>query len=89
MSQVNQSVSNEQQNFSKDITCSSRKSGKRIISVSSYKNIPFIDIREYYKNKNNEHCPGKKGITLKLEELLNIIENIDQIKEAYENIICK
>ncbi len=55
-----------------------------IVSLSSFKNSKYIDIRKYYFAEDGTMLPTKKGVTLhgdQLEELLKIIEiNKDQIK---------
>lgn len=39
-------------------------------------------IREYYLNDEGERKPGKKGISLSLEEWKKIVANMDKIKKA-------
>ncbi|KAL5966911.1 RNA polymerase II transcriptional coactivator SUB1, partial [Taenia solium] len=41
--------------------------GKKYVSVRSFRNRVFVDIREYYEDKNGGGLkPGKKGIALVL-----------------------
>ena len=40
----------------------------RRVTVSSFKNAPLIDIREFY-TKEEQQLPGKKGVSLKPEEV--------------------
>ncbi|VDK33516.1 unnamed protein product [Taenia asiatica] len=55
--------------------------GKKYVSVRSFRNRVFVDIREYYEDKNGGGLkPGKKGISLNSEQwenLKNLVEAID------------
>ncbi|CAK9298777.1 unnamed protein product [Gordionus sp. m RMFG-2023] len=57
----------------------------RYISVSEWKGKSMVNIREYYTNDAGEMKPGKKGISLSLDQwtkLKDHIPDIDaQIKE--------
>ncbi|KAJ4992261.1 transcriptional Coactivator p15 [Stagonosporopsis vannaccii] len=43
-------------------------SGKRRITVSEFKGMTFVNIREYWVNDAGELKPGKKGISLSIEQ---------------------
>ncbi|KAH9387635.1 Ssb-c31ap [Tyrophagus putrescentiae] len=57
-------------------------SNNRYLTVSQFKNRVRVDIREYYLNDEGERKPGKKGISLSLEEWKKIVANMDKIKKA-------
>ncbi|CAF0848494.1 unnamed protein product [Didymodactylos carnosus] len=50
----------------------------RYISVSEFKNKPYVNIREYYDDKGVEK-PGKKGISLSLEQWQKLKTFVDQV----------
>lgn len=58
--------------------------GKRNIRIepSEFKSKLYISIREWYQPNPEEEkmLPGKKGISLNLEEWNEIVENFDDIK---------
>ncbi|CDS42620.1 RNA polymerase II transcriptional coactivator [Echinococcus multilocularis] len=55
--------------------------GKKYVRVHSFRGRVFVDIREYYEDKNDGGLkPGKKGISLNSEQwdnLKSLIEIID------------
>ncbi|XP_074604572.1 single stranded-binding protein c31A [Brevipalpus obovatus] len=56
-------------------------SNNRFISVGAFKNKVRVDIREYYLDDKGEKKPGKKGISLSMEEwekLKDLISDIDK-----------
>jgi len=57
-------------------------SNNRYLTVSEFKNKVRVDIREYYLNDDGERKPGKKGISLSLEEWKKITGNMDKIEKA-------
>ena len=58
-----------------------RKSNdKRFLTVDKFKNQKIISIRKYYEKEGTD-LPSTTGITLKLEELKLIVDNIDKITE--------
>ena len=65
-----------------EITSPERKSANRYVSVSSFKGVKYIDIREMFE-KEGKLLNGKKGITLKLDELEALVEMYEKIKNAY------
>ncbi|CAF0791941.1 unnamed protein product [Didymodactylos carnosus] len=57
----------------------------RHISVSEFKNKPYVNIREYYYDKDGEK-PGKKGISLSTEQwqkLKTFVNQIDKDLKEY------
>ncbi|TIA92972.1 hypothetical protein E3P81_01154 [Wallemia ichthyophaga] len=61
----------------------------RRVTVSSFKNTPLIDIREFYTNKEGESAPGKKGVSLKPDELQLIVDNHASIQEMLDGLNIK
>lgn len=57
----------------------------RLVRVRSFKGKAYIDIREYYQ-KDGAMLPGKKGISLSPEQWRKLLENVDGINKAVENI---
>jgi hypothetical protein len=47
--------------------------------VRDFKGKTYVDIREYYTDKNMDMMPGKKGISL----------NVEQVKLKTSNLILK
>ncbi|KAL4252781.1 transcriptional coactivator PC4 family protein [Abortiporus biennis] len=54
---------------------------KRRATVRSFKGTPFVDIREFYE-QNGEEKPGKKGISLNLEQW-EILKNNTEIIDSF------
>lgn len=71
-------------------TTSTEKSDKfwdlasnRRVTVSSFSGSPRIDLREYYTDKESgELKPGKKGISLSIEQWRTLLGLKDEIEEA-------
>lgn len=59
-------------------------SNNRYLTISEFKNKVRVDIREYYIDNAGERKPGKKGISLSLEEWNKITENMDQIEQSIQ-----
>lgn len=57
----------------------------RLVRVRTFKGKAYIDIREYYQ-KDGAMLPGKKGISLSPEQWRKLLENVDGINKAVENI---
>jgi len=56
-------------------------SKNRFVTVSTFKNKVKIDIREFYLDDSGERKPGRKGISLSLEEwnkMKSSMEDIDK-----------
>ena len=60
-------------------------SNNRYLTVSDFKNKVRVDIREYYRNEDGERKPGKKGISLSMEEWKKIVSNMDMIKKMIKD----
>ncbi|CAF0705118.1 unnamed protein product [Brachionus calyciflorus] len=50
----------------------------RFISVSEFKGKAYVNIREYFE-KDGKSLPGKKGISLSVEQWENLKKNIEKI----------
>ncbi|KAI1289647.1 Activated RNA polymerase II transcriptional coactivator p15 [Halotydeus destructor] len=57
-------------------------SENRFVTVSEFKGKRRVDIREYYLNDAGEKKPGKKGISLSLEEYKKLVDSISDINKA-------
>ena len=56
-------------------------SAKRFVNINSFRGKQMVDIREYYTDDSGETKPGKKGISLSLdqwEKLKKIIPEVDK-----------
>lgn len=60
-------------------------SNNRYLTVSEFKNKVRVDIREFYLNEDGERKPGKKGISLSMDEWKKIVENMDKIKKMIKD----
>ncbi|XP_020604420.1 activated RNA polymerase II transcriptional coactivator p15-like [Orbicella faveolata] len=58
---------------------------KRKVSVREFKGRLLIDIREFYE-KDGELMPGKKGISLQLEQWEKLKNLVGDIDEAIEEL---
>ncbi|KAF5354778.1 hypothetical protein D9756_005296 [Leucocoprinus leucothites] len=58
---------------------------KKRATVRSFKDIPLLDIREFY-GAGSEEKPGKKGISLTLEQWQVLKANVDAIDELFSNL---
>ncbi|KAL7685042.1 putative transcriptional coactivator p15 (PC4), ssDNA-binding transcriptional regulator [Plasmopara halstedii] len=56
-------------------------SKKRHVTVRKWKTMTFVDIREFYDN-NGEAKPGKRGISLSLDQWEKLYGYLDAISEA-------
>uniref|UniRef100_A0A336MRV2 CSON004816 protein n=1 Tax=Culicoides sonorensis TaxID=179676 RepID=A0A336MRV2_CULSO len=56
----------------------------RQVRLSEFKGRRYLDIREFYMDKSSSQMkPGKKGITLMLDEFNKLVENADAIRKAF------
>lgn len=56
--------------------------GHRKVSINQFKGSTLIDIREFYKDKSGEMKPGKKGISLTVEQFDSLLGKTTEIQEA-------
>jgi hypothetical protein len=61
-------------------------SGKKKVSIQSFKGNRYIHIREFYKDSDGSDKPGKKGIALNINELKALA---DIIGDVYANAAKK
>ncbi|XP_028406935.1 activated RNA polymerase II transcriptional coactivator p15-like [Dendronephthya gigantea] len=59
---------------------------KRNLTVREFKGKVLIDIREYYEDDSGNMKPGKKGISLSVEQWGALKEHISQVDEAIEDL---
>jgi len=57
-------------------------SKNRFVTVSTFKGKVRVDIREFYMTDDGERRPGKKGISLSLEEWKKLASNLSDIQKA-------
>ena len=58
----------------------------RFVSVSEFKNQIRVDIREYYFDDNGDRKPGKKGISLSMEEWNKLVSHLPKISKAIKGV---
>ncbi|KAG5674379.1 hypothetical protein PVAND_004353 [Polypedilum vanderplanki] len=56
----------------------------RRVAMSDFKGKKFLNIREYYQNKDGNMAPGKKGITLNKNEWENLLALADKFDFSEE-----
>ncbi|KAI5194888.1 PC4-domain-containing protein [Aureobasidium subglaciale] len=56
-------------------------SGKRRVTLSEFKKVHLINIREYYE-KDGQMLPGKKGISMTIEQFSALLEVLPEVEEA-------
>ncbi|CAD0041134.1 PC4-domain-containing protein [Aureobasidium pullulans] len=59
-------------------------SGKRRVTLSEFKKMHLINVREYYE-KDGKMLPGKKGISLSLEQFSAFLEVLPEIEAALKS----
>ncbi|KAI4761775.1 PC4-domain-containing protein [Aureobasidium sp. EXF-3400] len=59
-------------------------SGKRRVTLSEYKKMHLVNIREYYE-KDGKSLPGKKGISLSLEQFSAFLEILPEVEAALKS----
>ncbi|CAH8448182.1 unnamed protein product [Dicrocoelium dendriticum] len=60
--------------------------GKKFVCVRQFKGRTFVDIREYYEDKSSGDLkPGKKGISLNVEQWDNLKQVVDEIDKEIVN----
>ncbi|KAI9297663.1 ssDNA-binding transcriptional regulator [Neoconidiobolus thromboides FSU 785] len=85
----------KKQKESNDVTFSKNDDGeyymdlpnsKKRLSVRTFKGNTYIDIREFYTDKNGNLAPGKKGISLKVDEYKAIKKHLDDIDKCIDDV---
>ena len=67
------------------LTEATEKTKKRV-QVHKFKGKILVDIRELYQNDDGEWCPGKKGISLSVEQVSKLKELTPLIGEAIKQL---
>ncbi|KPM36462.1 hypothetical protein AK830_g10131 [Neonectria ditissima] len=60
-------------------------SNKRRVGVSQFKTLSFVNIREYYE-KDGKTLPGKKGISLSVEQYMALLKVVPSINAALRDL---
>uniref|UniRef100_A0A7S2BFY1 Transcriptional coactivator p15 (PC4) C-terminal domain-containing protein n=1 Tax=Florenciella parvula TaxID=236787 RepID=A0A7S2BFY1_9STRA len=55
---------------------------KKLLRVRTWKKMVLVDIREFYEDKNEELKPGKKGISLTLDQWGELTKAMSGIQDA-------
>lgn len=71
----------EAENSSDSEECKVQLSDMRFVDVSKFKGRTLINIREYYKDKDDMVRPGKKGISLSVDQWNVLMENSEKIND--------
>ena len=61
-------------------------SSKRKVTVRDFRGKALIDIREFYTKDSGELAPGRKGISLTVEQYQKFKSHIEDIDRAIENL---
>lgn len=60
-------------------------SKNRKVTISQFKGQHYVDIREYYEDKETKELkPGKKGISLPVEQFKDLIKIMPEVQDALE-----
>jgi hypothetical protein len=60
-------------------------SSKRRVGISEFKNMHFINVREYYE-KDGKALPGKKGISLSVEQYAALLKAVPSINATLRDL---
>lgn len=55
-----------------------------IVSLDEFKGKDYANVRVFFKNDDGELCPTKKGVTLTLDTIPQVIEGLLTIAEMLE-----
>uniref|UniRef100_A0A5S6QLY8 Transcriptional coactivator p15 (PC4) C-terminal domain-containing protein n=1 Tax=Trichuris muris TaxID=70415 RepID=A0A5S6QLY8_TRIMR len=58
---------------------------KRFVSISEYKGRVLVDIREFYSTSDGELKPGRKGISLDVNQFRALVKCIPKLEEQLKN----
>ncbi|KAG0562258.1 hypothetical protein M758_9G161000 [Ceratodon purpureus] len=61
-------------------------SKNRKVMVRKFKGKVYVDIREFYTGKNGEELPGKKGISLPLDQWKELKQHLEGIQKLIEDL---
>jgi len=56
------------------------------IAVSLFKEKKYVSIREYYENADGKFLPGKKGISLNMDDWNILKSNIEEIDQLLDDL---
>lgn len=55
------------------------------VTINKFKNNYYVDIREYYRDNDGEMKPGRKGISLSIDQWETLTDNIKEINQEIKN----
>lgn len=55
--------------------------GQKFIKINEFKGKTYVNIREYYI-KDGKVLPGKKGISLNVEQWQNFCSSVDEVNQV-------
>ncbi|KFD51961.1 hypothetical protein M514_07093 [Trichuris suis] len=55
---------------------------KRFVCLNQFRGRTFVDIREYYTTGDGEEKPGKKGISLSVEQFKKFVSLVPKIQDV-------
>ncbi|XP_022099669.1 activated RNA polymerase II transcriptional coactivator p15-like [Acanthaster planci] len=61
-------------------------SRQRFVSVREFRGKVLIDIREYYTDNSGELKPGKKGISLTVEQWEKLKDSVDEVSNSVREL---
>ena len=54
------------------------------VSVETFKGVPLVNLRVWFRNEEGEWRPGKQGVALRLELLPELAQALEQAGEEAE-----